>query len=181
MDRAIFEALAEEGSFSAVCRRVGVEPLAGARTLQHLRLQGSVRTLELAEPEALDEADTRVGDDDAVRECVRAHVKLMAELAAPVVAIEGGEGLRSRMERVGQEAVQRYPELFAGLKFGANAVVDPEPLIECALRIAGERERELRLALGELISYLEFELLNHPQIPEPEEFLDATEALRANL
>ena len=181
VDRAIFQALEEEGSFLDVCRRVAIEPLAGARTLQHLRLQGSVRTLELAESEALAEVDTRVGDDDAVRECVHAHVKLMAELAAPVVAVEGGEALRGRMERVAQDARRRYPELLAGLEFGANAVVDPEPLIERALRIAGERERELRLALGELISYLEFELLNHPQVPDPEEFLEAIEPLRANL
>jgi hypothetical protein len=53
--------------------------------------------------------------------------------------------------------------------------------MERALRFPGEREREVRLALGELINYLEFELLNHPQISDPEEFIEGLEPLRANL
>jgi len=39
----------------------------------------------------------------------------------------------------------------------------------------------VRLALGEIVSYLEFELLNHPQIPDPEEFLEGIAPLRASL
>jgi hypothetical protein len=50
---------------------------------------------------------------------------------------------------------------------------------ERALRFPGDREREVRLALGELVAYLEFELLNHPRVPEPEQFLEVLEPLRA--
>ena len=54
-------------------------------------------------------------------------------------------------------------------------------MIDRALRFPGEREREVRLALGELVSYLEFELMNHPSIDDPSPFLESVEALRANL
>jgi hypothetical protein len=37
------------------------------------------------------------------------------------------------------------------------------------------------LALGELISYLEFELMNHPDIAKPEEFLEGVDDLRSQL
>jgi hypothetical protein len=39
----------------------------------------------------------------------------------------------------------------------------------------------VRLALGELVSYLEFELMNHPSIARPEQFLEGLEELRAQL
>ena len=75
----------------------------------------------------------------------------------------------------------RYPELLDRLPIGFGGAIDPERLCERALRFPGEREREVRLALGELVSYLEFELLNHPQISDPEEFIEGLEPLRANL
>ena len=39
----------------------------------------------------------------------------------------------------------------------------------------------MRSALGELVSYTEFELLNHPKVKNAEEFLEALEPLRAEL
>ena len=50
-----------------------------------------------------------------------------------------------------------------------------------ALRVPGERECQVRLALGELVSYLEFELLNHAKIRAPEEFLEGLEEVRSRL
>jgi hypothetical protein len=108
-------------------------------------------------------------------------VKLISELCAPIVAVEGGEKLRERLAKVVSEASARYPELLGDLGVGPGGAIDPERLIERALRYPGEREREVRLALGELVSYLEFELLNHPKISDPEEFLEGLEPLRASL
>jgi hypothetical protein len=180
-ERAVYEALADERGFARVCQRAGIDPLSGARTLQHLRLLGAVRIDR--EDGAADPArgDLRVSDDDGVRESVALHVKLLAELAAPIVAVEGAGGLRERLARVVAEAARRFPELLDGLRVGAGGSLDPEWLTERALRYPGEREREVRLALGELVSYLEFELLNHPRIPEPEQFLEGLEELRAAL
>jgi hypothetical protein len=59
--------------------------------------------------------------------------------------------------------------------------MDPERVIERVLRFPGDREREVGLAFGELMSYLEFELANHPKIDDPEVFLDSIEELRSRL
>ena len=64
---------------------------------------------------------------------------------------------------------------------GSGGVIDPEELITRALRFPGERDREVRLALGELISYLEFEILNHPKLDDPEEYLEDVAPLRAQI
>ena len=64
---------------------------------------------------------------------------------------------------------------------GPSGTPDPRAVLERALRFPGDREREVALAFGELISYVEFELVNHPKIDEPELFLEAIEQLRARL
>jgi len=174
--------LQKASCFADVCRKAGVEPLAGARTIRHLRLLGAIKVTRVPKSEtALVEEEVHKSDNDAVRACIVEHLKLVAELAAPIVAVEGARGIGERLGRVVAEAASTYPELFSELGVGPGAAIDPEDLIARALRFPGEREREVRLALGELVSYLEFEILNHPKIPEPEDFLDDLMALRANL
>ncbi|MBW2270746.1 MAG: DUF4388 domain-containing protein [Deltaproteobacteria bacterium] len=178
-ERALCDAFANHSGFVAACRDVGMDPLSGARTVHHLRLIGAVR---VGETEATHETrDTRLSDRESVRECVEAHLKVLAELAAPIVAVEGAEGIRLRLERVVEEGAERFPELLAGLDVGPGGVLDPEPVIERALGFPGDREREVCLAFGELISYLEFELANHPRIDDPEVFLEAVRELRERL
>ena len=80
-----------------------------------------------------------------------------------------------------EEGAERFPEMLTGLEVAAGGVLDPEPAIERALRFPGDREREVCLAFGELVSYLEFELVNHPRIDEPEVFLEAVQGLRERL
>jgi hypothetical protein len=50
-----------------------------------------------------------------------------------------------------------------------------------ALCFPGDREREIRAALGELVAYLEFELVNHPAVDDADSFLAALEPVRADL
>jgi hypothetical protein len=181
-ERTVFDALGAESSFAAVCRRAGLDPLSAARTIQLLCLAGAARLTRGKAPDgALGESELRVGDSDAVRECVLLHVKLLAELAAPIVAVEGGEGIRQRLTTIIEDGSRRFPEILEGLRVGPHGTLDPEQLSERALRVTGEREREVRLALGELVSYLEFELMNHPKLSEPEQFLEGIESLRASL
>ena len=71
--------------------------------------------------------------------------------------------------------------MWSGHTAEEGGVLDPEEMIHRALAYPGEREREIRLALGELVSYLEFELTNHPKIPRPEDYLEDLEDLRAQL
>ncbi len=163
-------------------RKVGIDPLSGARTVSHLRRCGALEVSECAPDEQkIEEPDVRQGDRESIQSCVTEILTVIAELAAPIVAVEGPEGIRERLERVAEEGSQRFPELLSGLEVGPGAIVDPEPVIERALRFPGDREREVGMAFGELVSYLEFELVNHPKIDDPEEFLEAIEHLRAQL
>jgi hypothetical protein len=148
--------------------------------VNHLRLIGAIRVTESdAGGGKLPEADVRSGDPEAVGECAMAHLKILAELVAPIVAVEGSEGIRLRLERVIEEASGRFPELLLGLEVGPGGVLEPERVVERALRFPGDREREVSLAFGELISYLEFELVNHPKIDDPDQFLEGIDQLRA--
>lgn len=180
-ERALFGAIDGHTGFSEACRRAGLDPLTGARTLQLLRLFGCVEVTREADATPSAPEDPRAGDDEAIRACVARYAKILAELAAPVVAVEGPEPIRERLQGVLKEAARRYPELLSGVRVGSGGALDPEALADRALRYPGEREREVRLALGELVSYLEFELLNHPKISEPETFLEAVEGLRSEL
>jgi hypothetical protein len=179
-ERTLYEAFEQAPGFPAACRRAGVDPLCGARTVNHLRLIGAIRATESdADDSRLPAADPRGGDREAVRECVMAHLEILADLVAPIVAVEGSEGIRLRLERVIEEASGRFPELFMGLGVGPGGILEPERVVERAVRFPGDREREVSLALGELISYLEFELVNHPKIDDPDQFLEGIDQLRA--
>jgi hypothetical protein len=86
-----------------------------------------------------------------------------------------------RLTRLISDVAQAHPALLEGLKVGAGGTLDPEEVVSRALRLPGDRVRAISAALGEVISYLEFELCNHPRIQEPEHFLEAVEELRAKL
>jgi hypothetical protein len=118
-------------------------------------------------------------DQERLRECVRAHVALLAELATPIIAVEGVEALRARLVLVAEESAGRHP-LLSGLRF-EGGVLDPEGVCERVLRFPGDRRRAVRSALGELVSYLEFELLNHPRIEDAQGYLEDLDKLRAAL
>jgi hypothetical protein len=181
-ERALYELLSEERSFGEVCRLAAIEPLAAARTVRHLKLLGAVTMSQApAGADDISEEDIGKSSDEEVRSCILDHLKLMAELVAPVVAVEGPAGIQERLGQVVAEAAQPYPVLLSGLTVGPGGAIDPEELISRALRFPGERDREVRLALGELISYLEFEILNHPKIADPEDFLDDIASMRAQL
>ncbi len=181
-ERAVFEALASTESFAELCHQVELEPLSGARVVNHLRLAGAVAVIEPEGGAEEDDAGSATrSDSEAVRDCVELHLAVLAEMAAPIVAVEGPEGLRLRLSKVVEDAAPRFPELFAALDVGPGGSFDPGLVTERALRFPGDREREVALAFGELVSYLEFELVNHPKIDDPEQFLEAIEKLRTRL
>jgi len=181
-ERDVYRSLTRHSRFSEVCRDVGLDPLTAARTVQLLRLVGAVR-VSRSQPEDrfVAEADLRSAGEEALRACVDSHVKLLAELVAPIVAVEGTAPVARRLGRVLQEVAERHPELLAGVRLGAHCTLDPGELASRALRLPGDRCREVRIALGELVSYLEFELKHHPRITDPEPFLDELGELRATI
>jgi hypothetical protein len=179
--RGFFEALSHGPQFKTACRHAGLDPLTGARTVQMLRLVGAVRVVR--DPAAPSKGAPEVGLDgqEEVRASVQAHVKLLSELAAPLVAADGGEAVRARVESVLRDLARRYPKLMKDVALGPAGTLDPSELEWRALRLTGDRQRIVHAALGELITYLEFELQNHPRIEDPDVYLEALEGLRAKI
>lgn len=181
-ERRLYGLLARTDLFTDVCRDADIEPLAAARTIRHLRLHGAVVILRATDRDGDSSLpSTQMQDADSIRECITEHLKVIAELVIPIVAVESAEGISERISSVVEEAARHYPELLADLEVGRGGAIDPEVLIARARRFPGEREREIRLALGEIISYLEFEILNHPGISDPDEYLEGIADLRSRL
>ena len=84
-------------------------------------------------------------------------------------------------------ALRREPLLaFSGLRpergpFRVEAQGDfhVEALIQWALRLAGDRLREVDEALGEIVTHLEFEVKSHLEIRDCGALLEAVDLLRA--
>jgi hypothetical protein len=172
-ERPVFDALGAGSAFPALVERLGLDALTAARTLQLLRLVGALRLSRQTEDAGfVGEGDLEgFDDDDAVRECVVGTLKLLAELVAPLVAMDGVADVVHRLARVLDETRPRHAELLGGIEIGPGAELDPGPLAEKALRLRGPRVPAVRAALGELVAYLEFEIRNHPRIVDPEELL----------
>ncbi len=176
-ERAILSVLSEESSFGSLCHRTGLDPRTAARTLQLLQLTGQVKI----DHEAGQAEDFATADDDVVREAVSLHCKLIFELIAPLVAVDGPQAVAERINRIVAESVGRGRKLFAGVELDLRAGLDPSLVEHRALRLPGDRIREVDEALGEIVAYLEFELRNHPRIPDASPFLEAVDSLRAML
>jgi hypothetical protein len=179
-ERALLAALRDERRFGPLCERLGVEPEAAARSVQLLRLMGAVKLVRSRDERAfVSETDLDAEAGERVRARVERLAKLLGELAAPIVAVEGAAPLRERLGRALDEVAGRHPELLAGVALGPSATLDPAPLIERALRLPARHEDEVIVALGELVAYLEFELKNHPQVPDPDGLLQGLSTLRS--
>jgi hypothetical protein len=174
------DALREKLQFAAACREAGLDPLAGARIIQMLRLAGTVTIERRGEHtqtagEVCDESEAALGG------LIQSLVALMGELASPLVASDGPDDVCQRMTALLSDTSTRYPELLAGVSLSFAGGLDPDEIANRARELSGDRERYVRSALGEMVTYLEFELRNHPRIEDPEIYLDAVEDLRAKL
>ena len=174
------DALREHREFTTACRASGLDALSGARIIQMLRLAGTVAITRRD-----DENDATPGETSeshtSLRLMIESLVHLMSELTAPLVAADGADEVFSRMTVLLEDTKARYPDLLEDVRLGFAGTIDHTQLEAQALKISGDRERYVRSALGEMITYLEFELRNHPRIDDPEMYLDAVEDLRAKL
>ena len=127
----------------------------------------------------LGESDLERHDDAQLRNLVADLTKLIAELVRTLVAADGQpDGIRDRIGHVLDETAARFPALLTGVTPSPQAGLDPELLIERALKLPGNREEQVTLALGELVAYLEFEIKNHPGIEDPDPILANLAELR---
>jgi hypothetical protein len=166
------------GDFQKLCQSAGLDPSSTARTLQSLQATGRVHILP---GQSRPDSDFSTADDDVVREAVAQHGRLILELTAPLVALDGIVEVADRLNRIREESALSGRVLLEHVEFNASAALDPKALEYRALRLPGNRLQEVDDALGEIVTYLEFELKNHPQIDDSTPFLEAVDPLRAML
>lgn len=181
-EREMLEALHQEPTFAAASRRVGLDPLSAARTVQLLRLVGALKITRKPDSAGyLGEDDLRGASEARIRECASIYAKLLAELVAPMIAVEGSRPVAERFGRLVEEAAARSPALLRDLPISPSATLDPEELIRRTLALPGDGLTQLCEALVGLVAYLEFEIANHPRIADPDAFLASVEPLRARI
>ena len=179
MERAIVEAIESEGPFARVCQRLGLDREAVARSIQLLRLVGAVKLVRSPAPGA--GAEPGGSDAEELKAQAEAGAKLVAELRARVVEADRNPSVDERLGRVLDDATSRFPALLTGLRLGAGGALDPVELAARAGLLSKDRGASLAAAVGEFVAYLEFEIMNHPQIEEPELLLRTLAPLRQML
>ena len=179
VERSIVETIAGERSFPSLCDALGLDREAVARSIQLLRLVGAVKLVR---------GVAQLGDEgrgdaelDELRAQSVAGSKLIAELRAHLVEADRNDSVDERLSRVFDDAMARFPALLTGLRLTHGGGLDPQPLADRAAQLPGDRGATLHAALGELVAYLEFEIMNHPQIDEPEALLAGLAPLRQML
>lgn len=178
-EQAVLAAIGADGLFSGLCHRSGLDPRTTARTLLFLQLTGHIVIDKVGDP--MPGAGYTTADDDVVREAVDLYSRLVFELSAPIIAVEGPTEVAGRLNRILDESASRGRTLLEEIRFDASGSLDPRTLEHRALRLTGDRVRAIDEALGEVVAYLEFELKNHPRIDDCSPFLEAVDPLRAML
>ena len=178
MERALVEQIEGERPFAGLCETLGLDREAAARSIQLLRLVGAVKLVRNPAPGR--EAG-RGAELEELRAQASAGAKLLGELHARVREADRDASIDERLARVLDDATGRFPALLTGVRIGAGGTLDPERLAECAAKLPGDRAGTLAAALGELVAYLEFEIVNHPQIDDPETVLRGLAPLRQML
>jgi hypothetical protein len=179
-DRSFLNIFATETRFSEACDQMGWDALSGADHVQQLKKMGAIKIFK-QDPIDFGEDDFAEQEDLRIRELVTEYSKLLGELVMPIVALEGGEGIRIRMTDVLADTARNHAALLGGISVGPCGMLNPEPIIERALKMGGDREEIIAVAMGELVAYLEFELKNHPSISSAEAILDGICDLRAKI
>jgi hypothetical protein len=181
-ERRLVDAIVTDPCFASLCETLGLERESAARSIQLLRLVGAIKLVRSEDdPAFLGAGDLEAGAVERVRESVERYAKLIGVLAAPLAAAEGEAPVAERLGRTLEEAAGRYPELLAGVSIDPGPSLPVEPVVRRALRLASEREEQVAAALLELVSYLEFELKNHPEVEDADAILAAAAPLRAGL
>ena len=94
---------------------------------------------------------------------------------------DGNQGIIERMQSILEDAASRFPALLEGVNVGPGATLDPEELTRRAASLGEEGEAQVMSGLGELVAYLEFEVMNHPGIDDPDGVLRSVADLRSSL
>jgi len=172
-ERAIYDAVQAGRAFAEVVAELGVDRESAARSVQLLRLVGGVKLMRLPEPAPMPPRDP------ALVARAEAQVKLITAMAAEISSADCDRSVRARLARELHDVAGRFPALLAGVEIAEDGeALEAGALAERASRLPDEGGDVLAAALGELVTYLEFELMNHPKVADPAGFLRGLEPLR---
>ncbi len=164
-EQAFADALGAGAHFDDVRVQLGLSRESAARSVQLLRLVGAVKLDHSLTYDGAERGPDLVGV--ARRGADRVH-----GLVAALAAAEGGRArVQERLAQVLDDVTAHFPALLTGLSLGAAGELDPSVLSERARQVPGDAAAMLGEALSELVSYLEFEVKNHPAISQPERVL----------
>ncbi len=179
IERAVFDALGEDPTFVALYRRIGIDAQTTARIVQLLHRGGAVKIRRADDDPDRTQRVLRNDPGERLRTHVQDAVKLIGELAAAIVAVDGPDRFGERFGILIEEVAERFPGLLAGVRPGPSALLDADLLLERALGLPAERHGDVRAAFAALVDYLEFEVKNHPEVERPDLVLQSVEGLRA--
>ncbi len=172
-ERAIYDIVGTGHSFGDVVASVGVDRESAARSIQLLRLIGAVKLMRL--PDAVAPAP----QDPEVTARTQALVKLLTAMAGELAQADGDRSIRARLARELHDVAGRFPALLAGVEVADEGeIFDATALADRAVRTPDPGGDALAAALGELVAYLEFELVNHPKVADAAGTLRGLEPLR---
>ena len=181
MERSIVDAIERDGSFARLCQQLGQGREAVARSIQLLRLVGAVKLVRLPAPPRAGSSESAESEQEELRAQASVGIKLMAELRARVVLADRNTSVDERLGRLLDDATARFPALLTGVRLAAGGALDADELAERAAKLPSDQAECLAAALGEFVAYLEFEIMNHPQIEDPETLLRELAPLRRML
>ena len=172
-ERHLYEAVRTGRPFAEVVAELGVDRESAARSIQLLRLVGAVKLMRLPEAAPLPPRDPQLVARAA------SLVKVVSALLGEIAQADGDNAGRTRLARELHEVAARFPALLAGVEIAEQGeALDAGTLADRAARLPDDGGDALAAALGELVTYLEFELMNHPRVRDPGGFLRGLEPLR---
>lgn len=172
-ERSIHQAVRAGRTFADVVAELGVDRESAARSIQLLRLVGAVKLMRL--PDSAPEPPR----DPALVARAEAIVKLISTLLGEIERADGDRSIRTRLARELHDVAGRFPALLAGTDVAdEGGALDATALAERASRLPDRGGDVLAAALGELVTYLEFELMNHPKLEDAGSTLRGLEPLR---
>jgi hypothetical protein len=176
-ERAIYEAVGAGRAFTGVVTELRLDRESAARSVQLLRLVGAVKLMRLPEPPSAPAPEAREGSPAMIARC-EAFAKLIGSLTSEIRKADGDDSIHARLSRELEEVASRFPVLLGGVELDASGTLDANVLGARAARLPGDGQDAVVATLGELVTYLEFELMNHAKLENAKDFLLGLEAAR---
>ncbi len=174
----VLDSLAGEAGFEDVCRRTGLDPLTVARTLHLLE---DARLVEIERPEEDPESTLRAHHvaraEETHRRLVAANQCIEAMMGS-LGPLAGHPELASRARAAFEDIAARFPGAVGHVALSEDLLLPVDDLEKRLREADADLWSDVLDAVGALLEYLEFEVVNHPGLDDPETLLRAIRPFR---